>query len=174
MSGYLLEIRHEQTESDEQRAYDVIYSNQGINQRDSLYLWFLDQVAQYGAGRLLDVSCGQGTFMRMAGAAGFRAIGIDFSAAALERAQQTAPAAGIALANAQGLPFADNSFDAVTNLGSLEHYFDPPEAVREMARVLRPGGRAFVWVPNLFGIFGNITNVLRHGEVHDDGQPLQR
>jgi len=174
MPGYLLEIRHEQTEDAEQRAYDRIYSTHGINQRDSLYLWFLDQVARYGAGRLLDVSCGQGTFMHMAGQAGFAAIGIDFSLEALHKAQHAAPAAGIALANAQRLPFADDSFDAVTNLGSLEHYFDPPEAVREMARVLRPSGTAFVWVPNLFGIFGNVTNVLRHGEVHDDGQPLQR
>jgi SAM-dependent methyltransferase len=174
MSGYLFEIRHEQTEADEQRAYNQIYSTRGINQRDSLYLWFLDQVTPYGAGRLLDVSCGQGTFIRMASQAGFAVVGIDFSSAALHKAQRAASAASIALANAQGLPFADNSFDAVTNIGSLEHYFDPPEAVREMARVLRPGGRAFVWLPNLFGIFGNVTHVLRYGEVYDDGQPLQR
>ncbi|NJO84843.1 MAG: class I SAM-dependent methyltransferase, partial [Blastochloris sp.] len=35
-------------------------------------------------------------------------------------------------------PFATNSFDTITNMGSLEHYFDPAEGVREMARVLAP------------------------------------
>jgi SAM-dependent methyltransferase len=174
MPGYLIEIRHEQTEIAEKQAYDRIYSIRGINQRDSLYLWFLGHVARYGAGKLLDVSCGEGTFLRLAQRAGFHPIGIDFSSAALYKAQRATPSASIALANAQRLPFADESFDVVTNIGSLEHYFDPPEAVREMARVLRPAGVGLVWVPNLFGIFGNVTNVLRHGEIHDDGQPLQR
>jgi hypothetical protein len=43
-----------------------------------------------------------------------------------------------------------------------------------MARVLRPEGVALVWLPNAFGIFGNVTHVLRYGEIFDDGQPLQR
>jgi SAM-dependent methyltransferase len=174
MPGYLIEIRHEQTESAEQEAYDQIYSTRGINQRDSLYLWFLEQVARYGHGRLLDVSCGEGSFLHLARRAGFEAIGIDFSAAALRKSQRINSINQVALANAQQLPFSDNSFDVVTNIGSLEHYFDPAEAAREMTRVLRPGGVALVWLPNGFGIFGNVTHVLRYGEIHDDGQPLQR
>ena len=171
---YPIEIRHEQSESAEQRAYDSIYAAQGIRQRDSFYLWFLAQVPRCGDGRLLDVSCGEGAFLVFARRAGFRAVGIDFSLAALRKLPATHDGAPVALANAQQLPFADNSFDSVTNIGSLEHYFDPAAGVREMARVLRPGGVALVLLPNAFGLFGNIMHVLRYGEVYDDGQPLQR
>ena len=171
---YPIEIRHEPTEIAEQQAYNTIYAKQGIEQRDSFYLWFLDQVARYGRGRLLDVSCGEGSFIRFARRAGFATTGIDFSAVALQKAQRRVPSTALALANAQQLPFTDNSFDVVTNIGSLEHYFDPAQGVREMARVLRPSGVALVLLPNAFGLFGNITHVLRHGEVYDDGQPLQR
>jgi SAM-dependent methyltransferase len=171
---YPIEIRHESTVTAEQQAYDTIYATRGIGQRDSFYLWFLELVAKYGSGRLLDVSCGEGTFLRFARRAGFRASGIDFSAIALQKARGYVPGIALALANAQQLPFADHSFDIVTNIGSLEHYFDPAEGVREMARVLRPGGVALVLLPNTFGLFGNIAHVLRHGEVFDDGQPLQR
>jgi SAM-dependent methyltransferase len=171
---YPIEIRHEPTEIAEQQAYNTIYAKHGIDQRDSFYLWFLDQVVRYGRGRLLDVSCGEGSFIRFARRAGFATIGIDFSAVALQKAQRRVPSTVLALANAQQLPFADNSFDVVTNIGSLEHYFDPAQGVREMARVLRPSGVALVLLPNAFGLFGNITHVLRHGEVYDDGQPLQR
>lgn len=171
---YLLEIRHESTEADEQRSYDAIYSERGIRQRDSFYLWFLEQVQRHALprGRLLDVSCGEGTFLGFARRAGFEVAGVDFSVAALHKARQTAP--GVALANAQALPFPDAAFDVVTNIGSLEHYFDPAEGAREMARVLRPSGVAVVLLPNTFGLFGNIWHVLRHGEIFDDGQPLQR
>lgn len=169
---YLLEIRHEPTERDEQQAYDTLYFERGIRQRDSFYLWFLEQVPHNGRGRLLDVSCGEGVFLDVARRAGLEAVGVDFSRVAVRKARCVS--SQVALANAQRLPFADSSFDYVTNIGSLEHYFDPAEGVREMARVLRPDGVAVVLLPNTFGLFGNIWHVLRHGEIFDDGQPLQR
>lgn len=177
MPWYPIEIRHTVTEDAEQRAYDEIYSDRGLQQRASLYLWFLDQVLRHAPppARLLDVSCGEGDFLRFARHAGYVAAGLDFSLAALQTLDRRGGSAIPAVAaNAQGLPFADASFDVVTNLGSLEHYFDPAQGVREMARVLRPGGTAVVLLPNAYGLFGNILHVLRHGEVFDDGQPLQR
>lgn len=175
MSWYPIEIRHVSTPALERRAYDAIYAGQGLHQRDSLYLWFLDQVRRFAPppARLLDVSCGEGDFLRFARRAGYTGVGVDFAMAALRR-QSRRPALPVAAADAQRLPFAAASFDVVTNIGSLEHYFDPAQAIREMARVLRPGGTAVVLVPNAYGLFGNVLHVLRHGEVFDDGQPLQR
>ena len=50
----------------------------------------------------------------------------------------------------------------------------PQEAVRELARLLKPHGRACILLPNAYGLFGNIQYVFKTGEVLDDGQPLQR
>lgn len=177
MPWYPIEIRHTPTEDAEQRAYDTLYADTGLPRRVSIFLWLLDQVKRHTPppARLLDVSCGEGEFLSFARRAGYSTSGIDFSLAALQKfGQHGAAAIPAVAANAQRLPFADASFDLVTNIGSLEHYFDPAQGVREMARVLRPGGTAFVLVPNAYGLFGNILHVLRHGEVFDDGQPLQR
>lgn len=51
------------------------------------------------------------------------------------------------------LPFADKSFDAIYSMGTIEHFLDPERALREMFRVLKPGGRAVVGVPNRFDPF---------------------
>lgn len=177
MPWYPIEIRHTSTEDAEQRAYDTLYADRGLQQRASLYLWFLEQVRRYAPppARLLDVSCGEGDFLRLACRAGYAAMGIDFSVAALQTlGQRQGSALPTVAANAQQLPFADARFDVVTNIGSLEHYFDPAQGVREMARVLHPRGVALVLLPNAFGLFGNIAHVWRRGEVFDDGQPLQR
>ncbi len=177
MPWHPIEIRHTQTEQAEQRAYDRIYVERGLHQRDSLYLWFLDQVRRFAPppARLLDISCGEGDFLRFARRAGYSVTGFDFSLAALRRLDQRGGASlPVVMANAQILPFAGASFEVITNIGSLEHYFDPGQAIAEMARVLRPEGVAIILVPNAYGIFGNVLHVLRHGEVFDDGQPLQR
>jgi SAM-dependent methyltransferase len=50
------------------------------------------------------------------------------------------------------LPYADESFDAVTCLMVLEHVFDPFHAVRELRRVCKPAGRVIIGVPNIAGI----------------------
>lgn len=176
MDWYPIEIRHTVTEEQKQESYDTIYATQGIRLRDSFYLWFLDAVRRYSRkrGRLLDVSCGEGTFLSFARAVGFDVVGIDFSMVALQKSQRDVGSLPIVLANAEQLPFDDQSFDTVTNLGSLEHYLSPELGVSEMARVLRPDGVVVLHVPNTFGLFGNIPYVIRHGEVFDDGQPLQR
>lgn len=48
------------------------------------------------------------------------------------------------LADVHQLPFVDQAFDAVLALNAFEHYRDPPQAAREIARVLKPGGRVFI------------------------------
>jgi SAM-dependent methyltransferase len=51
------------------------------------------------------------------------------------------------------LPFRDASFDAIYSMGTIEHFAETERAVEEMARVLKPGGRAIVGVPNRYDPF---------------------
>ena len=84
---------------------------------------------------------------------GARAFGIDISEPTVIQARAAfdarpgrrcrAPSATCAT-----LPFRDASFDAIYSMGTIEHFDETERAVEEMARVLKPGGRAIVGVPN--------------------------
>ena len=94
--------------------------------------------------RLLDAGCGQGT--PVLARADVDAVGLDFSPAQLRLAAANAPAAALARGDMAHLPFADDSFDAVTAFHSLIHVplDDHQRVVDEFARVIRPGGRLLV------------------------------
>ena len=87
-----------------------------------------------------------------AAARGARPFGVDISEPTVRQAQGAFAATTAPLRAAAGdvraLPFADDSFDAIYSMGTIEHFDETEQAVREMARVLRPGGRAIIGVPN--------------------------
>lgn len=166
----MIEIRHS---DDTRTVYDKIYKGHAINQMDSFFLWVQNLLALKPDDCLLDVSTGRGRMVKLALQRGIDAFGLDFSGTACQIAGRGAPGR-IVCADAQRLPFPEASFDAVTNLGSLEHLGDMAQGVQEMARVLRPDGRACITVPNTFGLFWNVQVAWRTGDVDDDGQPLQR
>jgi SAM-dependent methyltransferase len=58
-----------------------------------------------------------------------------------------------AVGDVRDLPFRDASFDAIYSMGTIEHFDETERAVKEMARVLKPGGRAIVGVPNRYDPF---------------------
>jgi SAM-dependent methyltransferase len=77
-------------------------------------------------------------------------FGVDISppTAALARAAFSAGRLRCAVSDVRELPFADASFDAIYSMGTIEHFDETEQAIREMARVLKPDGRAIVGVPN--------------------------
>jgi SAM-dependent methyltransferase len=83
---------------------------------------------------------------------GAHAFGVDISepTASLARSAFTRAANPLraTAADVRALPFVDGSFDAVYSMGTIEHFDETEQAVREMARVLKPGGRAIIGVPN--------------------------
>ncbi len=172
----MLEIRHQAVHDGQsiQEAYDDFFQESVILMRDSFYLWIIDLLGPEPGSTLLDVACAHGRLVELAQAQGINAMGLDLSFTGLQRGAQGTPDAGWVVANGRSIPMPDASIDYVTNIGSLEHYDEPVDGVREMARVLKPEGRAAILLPNVFGLLGNIRHVRRTGEVFDDRQPLQR
>ncbi len=155
-------------------AYEALYGGrQPIRHLRSFYLWLLDLIRPEPGRRLLDVACGQGDLHTLARARGVEAYGLDLAETAL-RAGRRRGGEGFLLADGERLPFPGACFDYVTNIGSLEHFPDPLQGVREMARVLRPGGEAWVLLPNTYSILGNVWTALRQGRSGEDHQPIQR
>jgi demethylmenaquinone methyltransferase/2-methoxy-6-polyprenyl-1,4-benzoquinol methylase len=110
-------------------------------------------------GSALDVACGSGKLtaelVSLAGPSG-RVIGLDFSPQMLEIARRDHPGIEFLEGDALNLPFDDASFEASTIAFGLRNLSDPVRGLREMLRVVKPGGRAvvleFVRPPeNLFG-----------------------
>lgn len=83
-------------------------------------------------------------------ASGMRVYGIDISPPIVEQARRAfgATPLGASVADVRALPFADATFDAIYSMGTIEHFPGTEAAVVEMARVLRPGGRLVLGVPN--------------------------
>jgi arsenite methyltransferase len=103
-------------------------------------------------GISIDVGCGPGnvtaSLARAAGPDGL-ALGVDISEPMLARAvrAEAGPQIGFLRADAQRLPLRDETVDAVLSVAVLQLIPDPVAALKEMGRVLRPGGRLAVMVP---------------------------
>ncbi|TDU02432.1 methyltransferase family protein [Streptomyces sp. 846.5] len=91
--------------------------------------------------RVLDVGTGTGTAAAAAGVRGAKVTAVDAEPGMVELAARAAPAAGVQVAVLPVLPFADGEFDAVVGNFVLNHVGRPRDALAELRRVLRPGGR---------------------------------
>ena len=139
-----------------------------INQRQAFYPWpnllrkfgfkksyllkdlfFYKKLSQLNIppeGKVLDVGCGQGVFLdRLAQTYRVKGTGIDISPRAIRQAKKQSRAGKFIMADAVRLPFKDQSFDLVFSLDSLEHIKPQVKALKEMLRVLKPGGILFIY-----------------------------
>jgi demethylmenaquinone methyltransferase/2-methoxy-6-polyprenyl-1,4-benzoquinol methylase len=94
--------------------------------------------------RVLDVGAGTGISTEELAVSGAYAVGADLSLGMLRAGKQTRPEVPLLAGDALRLPFADGTFDAVTISFALRNVTDSEAALRELARVTRPGGRLVV------------------------------
>ncbi len=106
--------------------------------------WIAERITNPKA-QILDVGCGAGFLSNDLGKLGFDVTGIDLSEDSLRVAGEhdTSKSVKYITADALQLPFADETFDVVTAMDFLEHIEDQKGFIREVARVLKPGGRFF-------------------------------
>lgn len=134
------------------------------------YSAFLEEIVRWrgldgGPIDLLDIGCGTGTLaaMLMGSPLEARVVGLDYAESMAILASRKAHEADaqdrarFTCADSEHLPFADASFDVVTCSNSFHHYPDQQSCVKQMRRVLRPGGRLMIIDGFRDNIIGHIT-----------------
>jgi len=149
----------------EQHAYEVMY------RVEENHWWYvgrrnliLDQIAQFYEGtqglRLLDIGCGTGIFIQFLKRYG-HVVGLDFSTDALDFCRQRG-CSELVRGDGSILPFGANTFDLLTANDLVEHLDDDLAALREFLRVLKPGGRVFLFVPAFQFLWSLQDEVAHH------------
>lgn len=112
--------------------------------------------------RLLDVGCGNGALLDLAGSRFKTVHGCDLSETALGEAKRQGVLSVCADLNRGTLPYKDRSFDCVTCLELIEHVLDPLRLLRELHRILRDNGQLVLTTPNI-RYFRNVLALIGHG-----------
>lgn len=102
----------------------------------------------HGQGRLLDFGCGGGSFLERMHRRGWQVVGVDTSAVAVQRVRTVLGLPAL-LGTLPHPSLAPQSLDVITMWHSLEHVHWPGEVLREAHRLLVPGGKLLVAVPNI-------------------------
>lgn len=156
----------EVVKSNSKKAFDYFFNQDEFIETEYLCqarLNFLAYVAEYCSSvdrridgeanplRVIDVGCGTGHLLLALSNrlhTPLRLYGLDFSDSAVRRSRQLVPSVEFVVASAYELPYPDDNFDMVTCTETLEHLQWPEEALKEMFRVLKPGGQLVVTVPD--------------------------
>lgn len=107
---------------------------------------FFDEIVPSPGAQTLDLGCGEGRTSRDLKARGHRVVGIDSSPTLLRYAREADPISRYELADAARLPFPDAGFEIAVAYNALMDVSDLGGAVREAARVLKPGGHLCISV----------------------------
>lgn len=114
---------------------------------------------------ILDIGCGTGHLAGELMQRGYTAWGVDLSEGMVEYAREHYNRDHFRVGDIERIPFPDNTFDAVMCLGVMEYLEKDEPALREMWRVLKPGGRAVITTPNILCPFYHMDVAFRKVRV---------
>ena len=97
---------------------------------------------------VLDVACGQGSWLQEVNRIGAIPSGIDISDKAIDMCKTILPHGDFNIGPAEKLPFKAKRFDIVSCLGALEHFLNPETALKEMVRIAKDDAKFLILVPN--------------------------
>ncbi|MCY7396978.1 MAG: demethylmenaquinone methyltransferase [Nocardioides sp.] len=126
------------------RRYDVTNDVLSLGQDRRWRRDTVDAVAPRPGERVLDLAAGTGTSSQPFADLGAVVVPCDFSLGMLEVGKRARPALAFTAGDGTRLPFAGDTFDAVTISFGLRNIVDPLQGLREMLRVTKPGGRLVV------------------------------
>ncbi len=126
------------------RRYDVTNDVLSLGQDRRWRREVLAAVDPQSGERVLDLAAGTGTSSEPFAERGATVVPCDFSLGMLRVGKEARPALPFTAGDGTRLPFADDTFDAVTISFGLRNIVDPVAGLREMLRVTRPGGRLVV------------------------------
>lgn len=142
----------------------------------------LDPHRDLAGRRVLEIGCGRGGFacwLARHATPPRVVVAADFSSVAVAKAEQFALANNVSgvqwiVADIQSLGEYVEEFDTVISCETIEHVPDPPLAVRQLARVLKPGGRLFLTSPNYMSSIGlyRVYCWMRRKAFDEGGQPI--
>jgi SAM-dependent methyltransferase len=143
------------------------YSGEGQRYATNFRNWMLENVNGISLeANILEVGCGDASFTKCLAEFSSAVTAIDISAKQIERNAKAYPEIKFMQHDvAERFPFEDGTFDVIWCSEVLEHLFDPRFALREMCRVIKPGGRLLVTVP-YHGLLKNVLIALFNWDEH--------
>ena len=141
-------------------AVEVALSSKGTSAAPILHsaIRILD-ARSGGVEQLIDVGCGAGDLFRVLGKRARRYLGVDL----VRYEGFPSDAAGFVIADLNSrIPLEDSSADVVVAIETIEHLENPRAFVRELVRLIRPGGLVLVTTPNQLSLLSKLTLLVKN------------
>jgi ubiquinone/menaquinone biosynthesis C-methylase UbiE len=143
------------------------------------YLPRLVDFSSFKGQKLLEVGCGIGTDLVRFAKGGARVTGVDLAQTAIDLARKNFELNGVTadelrVANGEALPYPDAAFDVVYGHGVIQYTANAPQLIREMHRVLKPGGTGIFMVYNRVSWLNAMSKVTKVALEHEDAPVLKK
>ena len=138
---------------------------------EPMYGAIVKEINKLQSGKILDVGCGNGNLFDLLPDGKYELFGVDFSENMIKEAKKKCgQKASFSVADAENLPFDNNTFDFIVCNASFHHYIHPNKVLEEMHRVLKDGGRLLIGDPYIPTVVRPVINVFtkfsKEGDYH--------